>query len=86
MSMPKTNSTNKPVRSFRLSHEGTRQLRSMATTMGRSESDVIEVALDRMYREEIRFNRLLREGDRVEDQYQVNPKNKERNESNSDAA
>jgi hypothetical protein len=58
----------------------------MATTMGRSESDVIEVALDRMYREEIRFNRLLRERDQAEDQYQVNRENKERNESNSDAA
>jgi hypothetical protein len=60
--MPKTNSANKPVRSFRLSYEGVHQLRSMATFMGRSESDVIEVALDRMYREEIRYNRMLREG------------------------
>ena len=84
--MPKTNSANKPVRSFRLSHEGVRQLRSMATTMGRSESDVIEVALDRMYREEIRFNRMLREGDQAEDQYQVDPENEDKNESNRNAA
>ena len=84
--MPKTNSDNKPVRSFRLSREGVRQLRSMATTMGRSESDVIEVALDRMYREEIRFNRVLREGDQAENQYHVDPENEDKNESNRNAA
>ena len=84
--MPKTNSANKPVRSFRLSHEGVRQLRSLATTMGRSESDVIEVALDRMYREEIRFNRMLREGDQAENQYHVDPENEDKNESNRNAA
>jgi len=84
--MPKTNSANKPVRSFRLSHEGVRQLRSMAATMGRSESDVIEVALDRMYREEIRFNRVLREGDQAENQYHVDPENEDKNESNRNAA
>ena len=39
--------------------------------MGRSESDMIEVALDWMYREEIRFNQVLREGSRPEDQYQI---------------
>lgn len=54
--MPKTNSASKPVRSFRLSQEGVSQLRAMASVMGRSESDVLEVALDRMYREEIRYN------------------------------
>lgn len=69
--MPKTNSASKPVRSFRLSLEGVNQLKSMASVMGRSESDVIEVALDRMYREEIRFNRVLREGARPEDQYHI---------------
>ena len=53
--MPKTNSASKPVRSFRISPEGVSQLRAMASVMGRSESDVIEVALDRMYREEIRL-------------------------------
>ena len=84
--MPKTNSVNKPVRSFRLSYEGVRQLRSMATTMGRSESDVIEVALDRMYREEIRFNRTLREGDQTGNQYHVDPENEDKNESNRNTA
>ena len=70
--MPKTNSANKAVRSFRLSLEGVIQLRAMASTMGRSESNVLEVALDRMYREEIRFNRTLREAARPEDLYRVN--------------
>lgn len=61
--MPRTNSASKPVRSFRLSSEGIRQLRIMASVMGRSESDVVEVALDRMYREEIRFSRGIRESE-----------------------
>ncbi len=78
--MPKTNSASKPVRSFRLSPEGVNQLRSMASVMGRSESDVIEVALDRMYREEIRYNRVLREGAQPEDQYQINKGNEGENE------
>lgn len=69
--MPKTNSASKPVRSFRLSLEGVNQLRSMATKMGRSESDVIEVALDRMYREEIRYNRVIQERAGPEDQYRI---------------
>lgn len=59
--MPKTHTGSKAVKSFRLSEEGIQQLRSMADIMGRSESDVLEVALDRMYREEIRYNRVLRE-------------------------
>jgi DNA-binding PadR family transcriptional regulator len=59
--MPKTYSGSKSVKSFRLSGEGITQLRSMAEAMGRSESDILEVALDRMYREEIRFNRILRD-------------------------
>ena len=46
-----------------------------ASSQHRSESDVIEVALDRMYREEIRFNQFLREGARSEDQYQINKGN-----------
>jgi len=46
--MPKTNSASKPVRSFRISSEGVSQLKAMAIVMGRSESDVIEVALDRI--------------------------------------
>ena len=69
--MPKTNSASKPVRSFRLSQEGVNQLKTMASVMGRSESDVLEVALDRMYREEIRYNRILREAVRPEDLYQM---------------
>ena len=78
--MPKTNSASKPVRSFRISPEGVSQLRAMASVMGRSESDVIEVALDRMYREEIRYNRVLREGTRSEDLYQIDKKNEGENE------
>ena len=69
--MPKTNYSNKPVRSFRLSREGVLQLKALASNMGRGESDVIEVALDRMYREEIRFGQLIREGQNPEDNYQV---------------
>ena len=69
--MPKTKSTNKPVHSFRLSLEGVNQLRAMASVMGRSESDVLEVALDRMYREEIRYNHVLRESTPPGDIYHV---------------
>jgi hypothetical protein len=44
----------------------------MASVMGRSESDVIEVALDRMYREEIRFGSLMiSEGQKPEDNHYV---------------
>jgi hypothetical protein len=78
--MPKTNSANKAVRSFRLSLEGVIQLRAMASTMGRSESNVLEVALDRMYREEIRFNRTIREAARPEDLYRVDKGNEGDNE------
>jgi hypothetical protein len=78
--MPKTNSASKPVRSFRLSQEGVSQLRSMASSMGRSESDVLEVALDRMYREEIRYNLVLREAARPEDLYQIDKGNEGKNE------
>ena len=69
--MPKTNSASKPVRSFRLSSEGVDQLKAMANVMGRSESDVIEIALDRMYREEIRYNQVLRERTEPENLYHV---------------
>ena len=69
--MPKTNSASKPVRSFRISPEGVSQLRGMARIMGRREGDVIEVALDRMYREEVRYNRVLRESAQPEEQYQI---------------
>jgi predicted transcriptional regulator len=75
--MPKTNYSNKPVRSFRISREGVRQLKALASNMGRGESDVIEVALDRMYREEIRFGQLIREGQNPEDNYQVTETEKE---------
>jgi hypothetical protein len=78
--MPKTNSARKPVRSFRLSLEGVSQLRGMASVMGRSESDVLEVALDRMYREEIRYNQVLREAARPEDLYQIGKKDEGKNE------
>jgi predicted transcriptional regulator len=52
--MPK-NRASKPVHSFRLSAEGLRQLQELSRKMERSESNVVEVALDRMYREELRY-------------------------------
>ena len=76
--MPKTNSPGKPVKSFRLSIEGIDQLREMAYTMGRSESDVLEVALDRMYREEVRFNRAIREKISPQDRYVTNDRKEEK--------
>jgi hypothetical protein len=79
--MPKTNSAGKPVKSFRLSIEGVSQLRDMAYSMGRSESDVLEIALDRMYREEVRFNRAVREKMDPQDRYKVDPSGKEKNET-----
>lgn len=51
----------KPVSSYRISAEGVRQLKDLAQSMERSESNVIEIALDRMYREEIRFGYQLSE-------------------------
>ena len=53
--MPRKNSSTKSVRSFRLSLECVRQLKDLSGNMGRSEGDVVEVSIDRMYREEIRF-------------------------------
>ena len=50
--------TTKPVHSLRLSAEGLRQLRDLSLLMQRSESNVVEIAIDRMYREEIRFGCL----------------------------
>ena len=62
--MPKTHNPRKPVHSFRMSTAGTRQLKELAHDMGRSESSVIEIALDRMYREEMRFRgSMVREKD-----------------------
>ena len=79
--MPKTNSLAKPVKSFRLSMEGIDQLRTMAYSMGRSESDVLEIALDRMYREELRFNRAIREQIDPQQRYTTNPNETENNEN-----
>jgi hypothetical protein len=78
--MPRTNSPGKPVKSFRLSVAGIGQLKEMAFYMGRSESDVLEVALDRMYREEIRFNRAVREKIDPQDQYKIDHNEREKNE------
>ncbi len=50
--------TTKPVHSLRLSAEGVRQLKNLSLQMHRSEANVVEIALDRMYREEIRFGSL----------------------------
>lgn len=70
--MPKKNANPKPVRSFRLSLECARQLREISSTMGRSEGDVIEVSIDRMYREELRFGNLkVAEGKNPENNYKV---------------
>ena len=56
--MTKIQRSRKPVSSYRISAEGTRQLKVLALSMGRSESNVIEIAIDRVYREEIRFGSL----------------------------
>jgi len=73
--MPRKNSSTKAVRSFRLSLECVRQLKDLSGNMGRSEGDVVEVALDRMYREEIRFgNLMISEGQKPEDNYNVGMK------------
>jgi len=57
--MPKTKSATKPVRSFRMSNECAQQIEEMAALMGRSEGNVVEIAVDRMYREEMRFHSVL---------------------------
>ncbi|MEA4908561.1 MAG: hypothetical protein VB089_13115 [Anaerolineaceae bacterium] len=70
--MPRKNSQTKPVHSFRLSYESLRQIKDLSTGMGRSEGDVVEVAIDRMYREEIRFGNLsIGEGQSPEVHYKV---------------
>ena len=84
--MPKTNSTGKPVHSFRISGEGMSQLLAMAAVMGRSEADVVEIALDRMYREEIRYNRALRDRKTSENQYRVDKNGEGENESDRTAS
>ena len=73
--MPKKNSPTKPVRSFRLSYECVRQLKDLAGSMGRSEGDVVEVSIDRMYREELRFgNLMIGEGQKPQENYKVEKK------------
>jgi len=47
-------------------------LKDLSSDMGRSEGDVVEVSIDRMYREEIRFrNLMISEGQKSEDNYNV---------------
>ena len=73
--MPIKNSSTKAVRSFRLSIECVRQLKDLSGIMGRSEGDVVEVSIDRMYREELRFgNLMVAEGNNSEDNYIVEKK------------
>jgi predicted DNA-binding protein len=73
--MPRKNSQTKPVHSFRLSYESLRQIKDLSTNMGRSEGDVVEIAIDRMYREEIRFGNLaISEGEKPENNYKVEKK------------
>jgi hypothetical protein len=75
LKMPKKNSSTKPVRSFRLSYECVRQLKDLAGNMGRSEGDIVEVSIDRMYREELRFgNLMIGEGKKPEEIYKVEKK------------
>ena len=70
--MPIKNSSTKAVRSFRLSTECVSQLKDLSSNMGRSEGDVVEISIDRMYREEIRFgNLMISEGQKPEDNYDV---------------
>lgn len=70
--MPKKNSSIKAVRSFRLSLECVRQLKDLSGNMGRSEGDVVEVSIYRMYREEMRFGTMMiGEGQKPEDNYNV---------------
>ena len=73
--MPRKNASGKPVHSFRLSYESLRQIKDLSTNMGRSEGDVVEIAIDRMNREEIRFGNLaISEGEKPEDNYKVEKK------------
>lgn len=73
--MPRKNSSAKPVHSFRLSYESLRQIKDLSINMGRSEGDVVEIAIDRMYREEIRFGNLaISEGEKPENNYKVEKK------------
>jgi predicted DNA-binding protein len=70
--MPRKNASVKPVHSFRLSYESLRQIKELSTSMGRSEGDVVEIAIDRVYREEIRLGNLaVGEGPKPEDNYKA---------------
>ncbi len=84
--MPKTNTTGKPVHSFRISLEGISQLQRMAQVMGRSQAVVVEIALDRMYREEIRYHRVLLDGNPSENQYRVDQDGEREDESDRASA
>jgi len=47
-------------------------LKDLAGNMGRSEGDVVEISIDRMYREELRFgNLMIGEGQKPEEYYKV---------------
>ncbi len=73
--MPRKNAAVKPVHSFRLSFESLRQIKDLSTSMGRSEGDVVEIAIDRMYREEIRFgNVTISEGEKPDNNYKIEKK------------
>jgi hypothetical protein len=52
-------------------------LKDLAGSMGRSEGEAVEVSIDRMYREELRFgNLMISEGQKPEDRYRVEKKDK----------
>ena len=54
-------------------------MKDLAVNMGRSEGDVVEVSIDRMYREEIRFGSLMiGEIQKPEDNYKVEKKEEKR--------
>jgi predicted transcriptional regulator len=51
-------SSTKPIQSFRLCSETISQIKELADATGHSRGEIVEVAIDRMYREEIRFGRF----------------------------
>ncbi|MCX6054279.1 MAG: hypothetical protein NTZ74_05065 [Chloroflexi bacterium] len=70
--MPEKYSPTKTVRSFRLGLECIPQLKDLSGNMGRSEGDFIEVSIDRMDREEVRFgNLMIGEGQKPEFRYKI---------------
>jgi predicted DNA-binding protein len=56
--MANKHSATKPIQSFRLCFETISQIKELADETGHSRGEIIEVAIDRMYREEIRFGRF----------------------------